>query len=176
MGQNPWLSKVNECLQLPDNKKYLKSPIEGRPPDEFFGHQEHLKYLPKHYFQSAIAGARRNTGLRHSRQRHGFDPATEFGPDGLYGGGYINTEVRLHPMLPIQKPNSVWTYDGTLPPKLLVANYGHPLLFRQYNALPIGPDNQGFGAAHDDHPLPQRAQPRRERRFSGRLFLPRAIL
>jgi hypothetical protein len=39
--------------------------------------------------------------------------------------------------MPVQDPNSVWTFDGTLPPKLLQARYGVPVLMRNYNSLPI---------------------------------------
>ena len=47
----------------------------------------------------------------------------------------------------MQQPNSVWTFDGTMPPKLLMARYGEPILFRHYNALPIdAAANNGFGA------------------------------
>ena len=53
---------------------------------------------------------------------------------------------RFHPNFPGAKPNSVWTFDGTMPPKLLMARYGEPILFRHYNALPIDPAaNNGFG-------------------------------
>ncbi|MFQ5572250.1 MAG: multicopper oxidase domain-containing protein, partial [Rhodothermales bacterium] len=39
-----------------------------------------------------------------------------------------------------------WTWDGTFPPKLLMARYGEPILMRHYNALPIDPAaNFGFG-------------------------------
>jgi FtsP/CotA-like multicopper oxidase with cupredoxin domain len=39
--------------------------------------------------------------------------------------------------MPLQDPNTVWTFDGTLPPKLLQARYGEPTLMRSYNTLPI---------------------------------------
>jgi len=40
----------------------------------------------------------------------------------------------------------VWTFDGTMPPKLLMARYGEPVLFRHYNGLPIDvTTNNGFG-------------------------------
>src|SRR6185369_1623749 len=53
---------------------------------------------------------------------------------------------QLHPNMPVQNPNSVWTSDGTLPPKLLQARYGEPVMMRHYNALPIDETaNNGFG-------------------------------
>jgi FtsP/CotA-like multicopper oxidase with cupredoxin domain len=60
------------------------------------------------------------------------------GTDGL--------KIRIHPALAVQDKNSVWTFDGTLPPKLLMARYGESLIFRHYNALPIDIGaNNGFG-------------------------------
>jgi manganese oxidase len=53
---------------------------------------------------------------------------------------------RFHPSLPEIHASKVWTVNGTLPPKLIQARYGEPLLFRHHNALPVNPaDNGGFG-------------------------------
>src|SRR5262249_52341444 len=53
----------------------------------------------------------------------------------------------FHPSFPVQSAQTLWTFDGTFPPKLLMARYGVPILFRHYNALPIDPSaNMGFGA------------------------------
>ena len=86
--------------------------------------------------------------LRDSYQMHHYNKG-EFGPGGLYyptNGTNAGTAVRIHPKLPVQNVNSVWTFDGTLPPKLLMARYGEPVLFRHYNALPIDvAANNGFG-------------------------------
>jgi FtsP/CotA-like multicopper oxidase with cupredoxin domain len=45
-----------------------------------------------------------------------------------------------------QNPNSVWCFNGTLPPPLVLGRYGEPILFRHHNGLPpkVG-DNNGFG-------------------------------
>ena len=96
--QNPWLAKVNECLGL----GLTKSPIEGRPPGQYFAHQRYNEFYPQAYVQSASAGARVNTGLRDSMQMHGFAAGTEFGPGGLYynpATGPTNNGIqpRLHP-------------------------------------------------------------------------------
>ena len=79
----------------------------------------------------------------------------EFGPGGLYykttelpgsGGTNSGIDIRFHPKMPVQNPNSVWTFDGTLPPKLLMARYGEPILFRHYNApAHRRAANDGFG-------------------------------
>ncbi|MGE0743193.1 MAG: multicopper oxidase family protein [Hyphomonadaceae bacterium] len=100
------------------------------------------------FARSVQTGARTNTGVRDAWQRHGYSRG-EFGPGGLYHGRGTNAgvEVRFHPNMPRQNPNSIWTFDGTLPPKLLMARYGEPVLFRHYNGLPINfGANGGFGA------------------------------
>jgi hypothetical protein len=60
--------------------------------------------------------------------------------------------------MPIQNHKALWTFDGTLPPKLGMARYGEAVLMRHYNALPIDPAaNRGFGLhtitthEHNDH-------------------------
>ena len=103
--------------------------------------------MPKVWFQSATAGARVNGGWRDSLQRHHY-AVGEFKLGGLYyrGGTTSGTQVRFHPNFPVQGPNTVWTFDGTMPPKLLMARYGEPVLFRHYNMLPVdGATNGGFG-------------------------------
>jgi FtsP/CotA-like multicopper oxidase with cupredoxin domain len=80
---------------------------------------------------------------------HGYAAGTEFGEGGLYALPNNTTKgisIKIHPNLPAQEANSVWTFDGTLPPKLLMARYGEPILFRHFNALPIDPSaNNSFG-------------------------------
>jgi FtsP/CotA-like multicopper oxidase with cupredoxin domain len=140
---NPWAAKIGDCIQKP----LKKSAIEGRPSGEFFAHQRWDEFYPKVYFQSAQAGARSNGGLRDLAQRHQF-AVGEFAPGGLYyrGGSNKYTKVQIHPNMPVQNANSIWTFDGTLPPKLLMARYGEPILFRHYNVLPIDEAaNAGFG-------------------------------
>ncbi len=55
-------------------------------------------------------------------------------------------DLRFHPAMPIQQENSVWTFNGTIPPKLLIGRYGEPILFRHWNRLPCDMTlNNGFG-------------------------------
>src|SRR5262245_62842461 len=57
----------------------------------------------------------------------------------------------LHPLLPNQEANSIWTYGvgktarGSAPPLLIKARYGEPLLMRLYNRIkdPELPEHQG---------------------------------
>ena len=119
-----------------------------------YAHQRYDEFAPKAYFQSVQAGARINGGARDALQMHRYQIG-EFGPGGLYHNtagapGFDGTtkgmDIRMHPKMPVQNTNSVWTFDGTLPPKLLMARYGEPILFRHYNGLPIDvAANNGFG-------------------------------
>jgi FtsP/CotA-like multicopper oxidase with cupredoxin domain len=53
---------------------------------------------------------------------------------------------RFHPGFPTQGPNAVWTFNGTVPPKLLIGRYGEGILFRHRNKLPFDrTQNGGFG-------------------------------
>ncbi|ACY16794.1 multicopper oxidase domain-containing protein [Haliangium ochraceum] len=147
---NPWQTAIESFL----GRTLDTPPAEGRPPGEDWAHQRYTEFAPQAYFQVAQAGARDNLGARDSFQRHGY-ALGEFGPGGLYHNttgltGFDGTtdgiQVRFHPNFPVQNANAVWTFDGTMPPKLLMARYGEPLLMRHYNALPIDPAaNHGFG-------------------------------
>ena len=150
VGLNPWQEDIESFL----NRPLVNPPAEGRPPGLEWSHQRYEEFFPKVYFKSAQAGARTNLGLRDKKQRHQYSLG-EFGPNGLYHNtvgapGFDKTtegiDIRMHPRMPVQEPNSVYTFDGTLPPKLLTARYGESILFRHYNALPIDPSaNNGFG-------------------------------
>ncbi|MBL0393075.1 multicopper oxidase domain-containing protein [Ramlibacter monticola] len=141
--QNPWKPDVELFLG-----RFLNNPpAEGRPAGEGWAHQRWNEFYPQSYYKTVQAGARVNGGLRDGKQLHQWK-AGEFGPGGLYyhGGTNKGVSVQIHPNMPVQDHNSVWTFDGTLPPKLLMARYGQPMLMRHYNALPIDPQaNHGFG-------------------------------
>ena len=99
---------------------------------------------------------------------------------GIYASGFNGTTkgipVMIHPDHTAQDRKSVWTFDGTIPPKLLMARYGEPLLFRHHNALPITMDrdlsNAGFGThtisthEHNGH------NPAESDGFVGAFFFP----
>jgi FtsP/CotA-like multicopper oxidase with cupredoxin domain len=148
--ENPWSARIEALL----GRRLDSSPADGRPPGEGWAHQRWAEFPPRAFFQSATTGARANGGLRDSKQRHRYRVG-EFGPGGLYHNtvgapGFDGTarglEVRFHPSMPAQDPLALWTFDGTLPPKLLQARYGQAILFRHYNALPIDSSaNRGFG-------------------------------
>src|SRR5438445_2562534 len=52
----------------------------------------------------------------------------------------------FHPGFPDQGPLAMWTFNGTVPPKLMQVRYGEPALFRHSNLLPFDvTQNGGFG-------------------------------
>jgi len=147
---NPWELQIETFL----GRECDSPPAEARPPGEGWAHQRWGEFAPEVWFQSAQTGARRNGGFRDSLQMHGYSVG-EFGPGGLYHnttglagseGTTAGIDIRFHPNMPIQLPEALWTFDGTLPPKLLMARYGDSIVFRHWNALPIDPSaNRGFG-------------------------------
>ncbi|MBH3428427.1 multicopper oxidase domain-containing protein [Pseudomonas alkylphenolica] len=149
VDRNPWQAQIEQFLN-----RHIGAPAEGRPPGKGWSHQRWNEFYPQAAYKTAQAGARINGGLRDAMQMHHYSVG-EFGPGGLYynTAGQPNTQgttkgidTRFHPNMPLQDHKSVWTFDGTLPPKLLMVRYGQPLLMRHYNALPIDPAaNHGFG-------------------------------
>jgi FtsP/CotA-like multicopper oxidase with cupredoxin domain len=141
--ENPWQTEIESFL----GRDLNSPPAEGRPPGLGWSHQRWDDFTPTEYFQSAQSGARTNGGFRDGLQRHGYS-AGEFGPGGLYhnGGTTDGIEIKFHPNMPVQDKTALWTFDGTMPPKLLNTRYGETVLFRHYNALPIDvAANHGFG-------------------------------
>jgi manganese oxidase len=147
---NPWKADIEAFV----GRTLNNPPAEGRPPGEAWSHQRWNEFFPQVFIKTVQTGARVNEGLRDSMQLHGYGVG-EFGPGGLYHNtaGLPTTEgttkgiaVRFHPNMPIQDHKSLWTFDGTVPPKLVMARYGEAVLLRHYNALPIDPAaNRGFG-------------------------------
>jgi FtsP/CotA-like multicopper oxidase with cupredoxin domain len=147
---NPWQDVIEQYL----GRDLDEPPAEGRPPGLGWAHQRWDEFRPKIYFQTAMAGARTNGGFRDDRQTHKYKKG-EFGPGGLYynttgnpgsEGTTAGIDIRFHPDMPLQDHTALWTFDGTLPPKLLSVRYGEPVLMRHYNALPVDvAANRGFG-------------------------------
>jgi FtsP/CotA-like multicopper oxidase with cupredoxin domain len=111
-------------------------PIEGRPPGPIWAHQRFGEFAPAVGVQAWQSPA--TTNYRYNpqvamNQNSGIDPA-----HGM--------PLRFHTGLPIQNPSKVWTFNGTIPPKLVQARYGEPVLFRHHNRLPAdNRQNGGFG-------------------------------
>ena len=90
----------------------------------------------------------------HRAKRSPINAGKSFFPKVSYvmSAGQIAPGLGFHPGLPAQDPNSVWSFGsgrfarGTLPPPLIKARYGEPMLTRIYNNLPVHrQDNNGFG-------------------------------
>jgi FtsP/CotA-like multicopper oxidase with cupredoxin domain len=95
-------------------------PIEGRPPGPDWAHQRFSQLPPAIAVEVTQEGAKTN-------------------PNG-------NIPFKFHPNLPTQGPLAMWTFNGTVPPKLMLGRYGEPILFRHHNKLPIDvKQNGGFG-------------------------------
>lgn len=95
-------------------------PIEGRPPGPNWAHQRFHEFAPLIAVEATQEGAKTN-------------------PNG-------NIPFRFHPNLPEQGPEAMWTFNGTIPPKLVLGRYGEPILFRHHNKLPADvKKNGGFG-------------------------------
>ena len=114
----------------------LTGPIEGRPPGAIWAHQQFDKFPPQVAVEMSQLGATANTvynpGVA-SNLNSGIDPTA-------------NIPLKFHPGLPTQDANSVWTFNGTIPPKLVQGRYGEPILFRHHNGLPFDvSQNNGFG-------------------------------
>jgi manganese oxidase len=114
----------------------LTGPIEGRPPGTIWAHQGFGDHAPQISVEMSQAQAQTNTVYNPavaSSLNSGIDPTHAI-------------PLKFHPGLPTQDPNSVWTFNGTIPPKLVMGRYGEPLLFRHHNRLPADvTQNNGFG-------------------------------
>src|SRR5258706_11375090 len=110
-------------------------PIEGRPPGPIWAHQEFTRFPPAIAVPVSTEGAKINTV---------YDPGV---PASLNSGiNPANFRPAFHPGLPDQGPLALWTFNGTLPPKLLIGRYGEGIIFRHSNKLPFDiTQNGGFG-------------------------------
>jgi FtsP/CotA-like multicopper oxidase with cupredoxin domain len=111
-------------------------PIEGRPPGAVWAHQKFDLFPPKVAVEVWQKGA---------EVCNDYNPQV---PSSLNCGIDAAAAVNpcFHPRMPKQLVDSMWTFGGTVPPKLLLGRYGEPILFRHHNAL--SPDvrrNGGFG-------------------------------
>ena len=113
-------------------------PIEGRPPGPIWAHQRWNEFLPVIAIEATQEGAKVNNS---------YDPGvTSMHNSGINAANPIRPAFHPHPNFPDQAPNTFWTFNGTLPPKLALARYGEPILFRHHNRLPANiAHNNGFG-------------------------------
>jgi FtsP/CotA-like multicopper oxidase with cupredoxin domain len=97
-------------------------PMEGRPPGQDWAHQRFDEFAPQVLIEATQEGAKINT--KNGQSIH----------------------PKFHPNLPDQGPLAMWTFNGTIPPKLAIGRYGEPIIFRHHNQLPADvTQNGGFG-------------------------------
>jgi len=111
-------------------------PIEGRPPGDIWAHQGFDLFPPRVAYDVRQGQATTNTT---------YNPqvANQFN-SGINPSNAI--PLKFHPGWPTQNANSVWTFNGTIPPKLVLGRYGEPILFRHHNTLPADrSQNNDFG-------------------------------
>jgi manganese oxidase len=132
-------AQANQTQQLLDPGFGLPGktgPIEGRPPGPIWAHQKFTKFPPQVAYDVFQGQAQSNTAYNPqvaSSLNCGIDPTQSMG-------------LKFHPQFPTQNPNSVWTFNGTIPPKLVLGRYAEPILFRHHNRLPADvTQNNGFG-------------------------------
>jgi FtsP/CotA-like multicopper oxidase with cupredoxin domain len=120
----------------------LTGPIEGRPPGPIWAHQRFSQFLPQVGYETSQAQATTNPG---SSVPGGYNPQVA----SQFNSGIDSTQpipLKFHPGFPTQAPNSVWTFNGTIPPYLVQGRYGEPILLRHHNRLPADvTQNNGFG-------------------------------
>ena len=84
----------------------LTGPIEGRPPGDIWAHQLFNLFPPRVSVEMSQAQAQTNfvynPGVA-SQFNSGIDPTQPL-------------PLKFHPQFPTQDPNSVWTFNGTIPP------------------------------------------------------------
>jgi FtsP/CotA-like multicopper oxidase with cupredoxin domain len=121
---------------LVNGRTGMTGPIEGRPPGPIWAHQKFADLPPQVAVEVSQAQATTNTA---------YNPRV---PSSL-NSGIVPTQtipLKFHPGFPTQNPNAVWTFNGTIPPKLVQGRYGEPILFRHHNRLPADvTQNGGFG-------------------------------
>jgi FtsP/CotA-like multicopper oxidase with cupredoxin domain len=130
-------AEANQTLQPVDPRLGGgMGPIEGRPPGPVWAHQRFSDFAPQ------VAVEMRQMGACTNYVYNPSVPSTlNCGIDPTHG-----LPLRFHPKLPTQNQGSVWTFNGTIPPKLVQARYGEPVLFRHHNGLsPDVTQNGGFG-------------------------------
>jgi FtsP/CotA-like multicopper oxidase with cupredoxin domain len=126
--------------RLPGVTAGQTGPVEGRPHGEIWAHQKWNDFLPQIGFNVTQEGAKRNTTYNPQ-----VPPRLN---SNIPAGQQFDVQFYQDPAFPIQQLNSVWTFNGTVPPKLALMRYGEPVLLRHHNKLPFAvTDNgvNGFG-------------------------------
>ncbi|HEU5176899.1 MAG TPA: multicopper oxidase domain-containing protein, partial [Burkholderiales bacterium] len=135
------MEQANTTLQLLDPRlpgviQGERGPVEGRPPGAIWAHQRWNQFLPQIGFNVTQEGAKTNTA---------YDPGVPAHLNSDIPAGQT-FNVQFHPKFPVQNVDSVWTFNGTVPPKLALMRYGEPVLLRHHNRLPFDIKQNGPNA------------------------------
>src|SRR3954470_11957216 len=135
------IDKYNIDPALVEGQTGLTGPAEGRPGGPMWAHQMWDRCAPQVAVEVTQQG---NKGPNTT-----YNPSVSQSQTSLMGiapGPSSSLDLRFHPGMPIQDENSVWTFNGSIPPKLLVGRYGEAILMRHHNRLPVDvTQNNGFG-------------------------------
>lgn len=117
---------INPALTEIHGTKGATGPIEGRPPGAIWAHQQFSTFPPQVQIEITTEDSVTNTS---------YDPgvASNFN-SGINASSPV--PASFNPNFPAQTNNSMWLFDGTLPPKLIISRYGIPILMREHNNLP----------------------------------------
>ena len=116
-------------------------PIEGRPPGPIWAHQQFTRFAPKVAIEVEQSGARILGPSQGTLYNPGCDSHFNSGIDAS-----LDVRPTFHPNMPDQGPLNFWTFNGSVPPKLMLGRYGEAILMRHHNRLPYSrSDNAGFG-------------------------------
>ncbi|HYU46937.1 MAG TPA: multicopper oxidase domain-containing protein [Terriglobales bacterium] len=131
---------LDAAYGLPDGST---GPIEGRPGGPIWAHQLFAQMPPKVVVEASQMGATVNNVYDPGASIRRLTTTKDLNNNSLIGSSIPPV---FHPSLPVQNSNKFWTFNGTIPPKLVQARYGEPLVFRHHNQLLAGiSDNGGFG-------------------------------
>ena len=112
-------------------------PTEGRPGGEAWAHQGWDTHYPQVAYEVSQEGV---------KTARGYNPQVASRLNCDIDASTFDTPRCFHRSMPDQHDSSVWTFNGTIPPKLVLAKYGEPILFRHHNKLPADRSyNGGFG-------------------------------
>jgi FtsP/CotA-like multicopper oxidase with cupredoxin domain len=110
-------------------------PNEGRPPGPIWAHQQFGAFPPAWAIELTTKDVTANTA---------YSPgvASNFN-NNILAASPVPASLSAAPAFPVQTNNSMWTFTGTFPPKLIMARYGQPILFRHHNGLPFDISQNG---------------------------------
>jgi manganese oxidase len=113
-------------------------PIEGRPPGAIWAHQQFSTFPPAWAIElttgNVVANSAYNPGV-----------ASNFN-NNISQTASVPAAFSASSAFPAQTNNSVWTFAETFPPKLIMARYGQPILFRHHNGTPFNITQNGVNA------------------------------